>query len=313
MQINDKIYIAGHAGLVGSNLLNKLEEYKFKHIIKARRNELDLTNRKDVFYYFNQYRPEYVILAAAKVGGIYANNTYPADFITDNIEIQTNIIKACYKFGVKKLLFLGSSCIYPRECEQPIKEEYLMSGKLEKTNSAYAMAKICGIEMCRAYNKQYGTNYICAMPCNLMGVGDHFDLNNSHVLQAIIRKMHEAKINNKDIVELWGDGSPKREFLYAEDLADGLVFLMRNFNASDDNLINIGSGEDISIKDLADMIKEVVGYMGNITWNGKMNGTPRKVMNCEKINKLGWKPKFSLLEGIEKTYNWYKKVIDQQR
>lgn len=306
MDKTSRIYIAGHTGLVGSNLLAKLLDLGYDNLIYARHSELDLLDCDAVSKFFSTNRPEYVFLCAAKVGGINANNKYPADFIMNNIGIQSNVMRACYEHNIKKLLFLGSSCIYPRGCPQPIKEEYLMTGILEKTNSAYAMAKICGIEMCRAYNKQYGTNYICAMPPNIFGINDNFDLDNSHVLAAIMRKMHDAKESNKKHITLWGNGESLREFLFAEDLADGMMFLMDHFDALGDNLINIGSNFDLSVKELAGIVGKIVGFNGEIKWNTEMpNGTPRKLLDSNKINEMGWKPKYSLEEGIEKMYWWY--------
>lgn len=311
MDKENKIYVAGHTGLVGNNLLNKLYEKEYKNILTTKHKDCDLTNENAVNDFFDKNRPEYVFLCAAKVGGIYANNTYPADFITINTKIQTNIIYNSFKYGVKKLLFLGSSCIYPRNCPQPIKEEYLMTGPPEETNSAYALAKICGIEMCKAYNKQHDTNYICAMPPNLIGIGDNFHIENSHVIAALIRKFHEAKMKNNKYVEVWGTGTPKREFLFAEDLADGLVFLMNNYNASyNDNIINIGSNCDVSINDLALMTKKIIGYDGEIVYNNSMpDGTPRKLMDSSKLYNLGWKPKTNLYNGIIKTYEYYLSLI----
>ena len=281
MDKNDKIYIAGASGLIGSNLITKLKEQNYINIITSERRLYDLTIEEDVDRYFRKNKPDYVILAAAKVGGIKANNTYPAEFITENLQIQTNIITNCFNYKVKKLLFLGSSCIYPRNCLQPIKEEYLMTGSLEQTNSAYAMAKIAGIEMCKAYNKQYGTNYIAAMPCNIYGINDHFDLDNCHVLSALVKRMTDAKKENKPKVALFGTGVPKREFLFSDDIADGLIFLMNNYNATkDDCVINIGSGEDLTIHELALIIKQVTGYTGEIRYNVDMpDGTPRKLLD----------------------------------
>ena len=307
MDENSKIYIAGHTGLVGSSILRYLNEKNYGNIITATRKKLDLTKEKEVRKFFKHNKPEYVILSAAKVGGIKANNSYPVDFIMDNLAIEYNIIKYSYEYGVKKLLFLGSSCIYPRDSEQPIREEYLMSGKLEPTNSAYSMAKIAGIEMCKSYNKQYNTNYICAMPTNMYGPFDNYDLNNSHVLPALIRKFHDAKVNNDKYVKLWGDGNAMREFLYIDDMAEAAIFLLNNYNASlDDNLINVGYGYDITIKELANIIRAIIEYNGDIIWDNTMNGMPKKLLNSSKINELGWQPKIKLLDGIKKTYDWYK-------
>jgi GDP-L-fucose synthase len=278
MQKNSKIYIAGHNGLVGSAIKRNLEKQGFENLIYKNREELDLTDEKAVQNFFKKEKPEYVFLAAAKVGGIVANRDYPADFIYQNLEIQNNIIYQAYKNKVRKLLFLGSSCIYPRECPQPIKEEYLLTGELEKTNEAYAIAKIAGIKMCQSFNKQHGTKFISVMPTNLYGPNDNFDLKTSHVLPALIRKFHEAKIENESQVEMWGTGKAKREFLHVDDLAEACVFLMDNYE--DDEIINIGTGEDLSIADLADTIKRVVGYQGEIVYDiSKPDGTPRKLLD----------------------------------
>jgi GDP-L-fucose synthase len=265
-----------------------------------------LTNQLSVSEFFNHYRPEYVFLAAAKVGGIKANDDFRADFIYENLMIQSNIIKASHDIGVKKLLFLGSTCIYPKLCPQPIKEEYLLTGKLEPTNDAYAVAKICGIKMCQDFNKQYGDNFISVMPTNLYGYNDNYDLNNSHVLPALIRKFHEAKIENRDIVEIWGTGTPMREFLFVDDLADACVYLMQNYNSPE--IVNIGTGEDITIKDLAYLVKEVVGFKGGIYFNtDKPDGTPKKLSDVSKLRNIGWSYKTSLKDGLEKTYLDYVK------
>lgn len=276
MNINNKIYVAGHRGLVGSAIVGNLKYKGFKNIITRSHKELDLTNQKRVKRFFEDEKPEYVFLAAAKVGGIYANNTYPADFIYENLMIQNNIIKNAHDFKVKKLLFLGSTCIYPKMAKQPIKEEYLLSDALEKTNEAYAIAKIAGLEMCRFFKRQYGDNFISCMPTNLYGPNDNYDLNNSHVLPAIIRKFHEAKINNSETVEIWGTGNPLREFLYVDDMAYACVFLMENYN--EEEHINIGTGEEISIRDLAKRVKEIIGFNGEIIFNSNMpDGTQRKL------------------------------------
>lgn len=301
MQINDKIYIAGATGLVGSAITHKLYETGYSNIIT---NRIELTNYDTVLNFFITNKFDYIFLCAAKVGGILANNTYPVDFLETNLRIQLNVIKAAHEINVKKLLFLGSSCIYPNNFLNPISEKDLLNGPLESTNSAYAIAKITGIELIKAYNKQYGLNGICPMPCNLFGPGDNFDLNSSHVLPALIKKFHEAKINNSPSVTCWGDGSPKREFLYSEDLAEACIFLMQNYNSTE--IINVGTGEDISIKELVNLIKNIVRYSGEIIWDiSKPNGTMRKVLNCSKINNLGWKYKTSLKEGISKVYDWY--------
>ena len=292
--------------MVGSAIFRKLTELGYTNIISLPRKNLDLTNQSQVNKFFERYRPEYVFLCAAKVGGIKANNEFKADFIYENIMIQSNIINSSKIFGVKKLLFLGSSCIYPKHCQQPIKEEYLLTGLLEPTNDAYAIAKIAGIKMCQSFNEQYGTNFISVMPTNLYGYNDNYDLNNSHVLPAMIRKFHEAKVNNNDKVEIWGDGSPMREFLFVDDLADACLHLMENYN--DNDIVNIGTGEDITIKDLAYLVKEVVEFEGNIYFNTEMpNGTPRKLLDVSKLSKLGWKYKTNLKEGIQKTYIDYVK------
>ncbi len=305
MKKNSKIYVAGHRGLVGSAIIRSLVKQGYNNLVTKTRQELDLLDSVAVANFFQKEKPEYVFLAAAKVGGILANNTYPANFIYENLTIQNNIIHNAYLNKVKKLLFLGSSCIYPKFAKQPIKEEYLLSGKLEPTNKAYAIAKIAGIIMCESYNKQYNTNFISVMPTNLYGPNDNFDLKNSHVVPALIRKFHEAKINNKNKVVLWGTGCPRREFLYVDDLAEACIFLMNNYNESE--IINIGTGKDISIKELAGIIKNVVGFEGKIVWDtSKPDGTPRKLLDVSRLNKLGWKYKVSLKKGIELTYNWYK-------
>ena len=309
MEKDSKIYIAGHRGLVGSALVRKLTEMGYMNLIARTHAELDLTRQRDVEDFFDKERPEYVFLAAAKVGGILANNTYPAEFIYSNIVVQSNVIHSSYLFGVKKLLFLGSSCIYPRDCPQPMKEEYLLSGYLEPTNEPYAVAKIAGIKMCQSYNRQYGTNYISVMPTNLYGPNDNFDLQNAHVLPALIRKFHEAKVADQKEVVVWGTGSPRREFLYIEDLADACVFFMNNYNSSE--IINIGVGKDISIRELALMVKEIVDYNGELVFDtSKPDGTPRKLLDVSKLSSLGWKAKTSLEEGIKKTYEWYAEMLE---
>lgn len=301
MNKDSKIYVAGHRGMVGSAIVRKLQELGYNNIITKSKKELDLTNQFQVNHFFHFEKPEYVFLAAAKVGGIKANNEFKGDFIYQNLSIQTNVINASYEKGVKKLLFLGSSCIYPKLAQQPLKEEYLLSGYLEPTNDAYAIAKIAGIKMCQSYNKQYGTNYISVMPTNLYGKNDNYDLNNSHVLPAMIRKFHEAKAEGREKVEIWGTGSPMREFLYVDDLADACHHLMINYN--DSEIVNIGTGEDITIKDLAYLVKEVVGFTGDIYFNTDMpDGTPRKLLDVNKLKDLGWSYKTSLREGIQKTY-----------
>lgn len=306
MHKDSKIYLAGHDGMVGSAILRKLQKEGHTNIVYKTIAELDLTDQRATKEYFEKEKPEYVILAAAKVGGIMANNTYRAQFIYENLMIQNNIIHQSYINGVKKLLFLGSSCIYPKMAPQPLKEEYLLTGLLEPTNEPYAIAKIAGIKMCEAYRDQYGCNFISAMPTNLYGSNDNFDFENSHVLPALIRKFHEAKVNNQPYVEIWGTGNPKREFLFVDDLADALYHMMLNYNEKE--FINIGYGEDISIKDLALLIKDIVGYEGDLKFDtSKPDGTPRKLMNVDKLKALGWKPAYTLEEGIRMTCEWYTK------
>lgn len=301
MNYTDKIYIAGHRGMVGSAILRRLTNLGYENIIFRTSSELDLRNQAAVEVFFNQEKPEYVFLAAAKVGGIMANNTYRADFLYENLMIQSNVIHQAYKNGVKKLMFLGSSCIYPKLAPQPLKEECLLTGTLEPTNEPYAIAKIAGIKMCDAYRSQYGCNFVSVMPTNLYGPNDNYDLNNSHVLPAMLRKFHEAKEGNAPSVQLWGTGTPLREFLHADDMADACVHLMDTFN--EEGLVNIGVGEDISIKDLALLIKKVVGYEGEINWDAsKPNGTPRKLMDVSKLKGLGWQAKIGLEEGIKSVY-----------
>ena len=304
MNKDSKIYVAGHRGLVGSAIVRNLEERGYTNIIYRTHKELDLTRQVEVEKFFEEERPEYVFLAAAKVGGIHANNTRPAEFIYDNLMIESNIIHSAYKYGVKKLLFLGSSCIYPKFANQPIKEEYLLTGELEPTNEAYAIAKITGIELCKFYRRQYGCDFISAMPTNLYGINDNFDLETSHVLPALIRKFHEAKINNQEEVVMWGTGKPLREFMYVDDLADALVHLMLNY--SDEIHVNMGTGKDLSIGELAQIVKEVVGYEGKIVNDlTKPDGTPRKLLDVSRLEATGWKYKTELREGIEKVYKWY--------
>ncbi len=301
MNKNSKIYIAGHRGMVGSAIVRTLTADGFNNLIFKTSSELDLTNQQAVNDFFASEKPDYVFLAAAKVGGIQANNVYRADFIYQNIMIESNIIHASYVNKVAKLLFLGSSCIYPKMAPQPLKEEYLLTDTLEQTNEPYAIAKITGIKMCEAYRQQYGCNFISAMPTNLYGPNDNYDLNNSHVLPALLRKFHTAKENNSESVELWGTGAPMREFLHVDDLAKACVFLMNTYN--DEQFVNVGTGTDITIKDLALTIKAVVGFDGSLTFDStKPNGTPRKIMDVSKINSLGWKHKIELKEGIEMVY-----------
>lgn len=306
MNKDSKIFVAGHKGMVGSAIVRFLESSGYTNIITVDKKDIDLTSQAETNIFFNSNEPEYVFLAAAKVGGIHANRTYKADFIYKNLMIQSNVIDAAWSSGAKKLLFLGSSCIYPKMCAQPIKEEYLMTGELEPTNDAYAIAKIAGIKMCQSYNEQYGTDFISAMPTNLYGPNDNYDLENSHVLPAMIRKFHEAKISGKESVEIWGTGTPKREFLYVDDLAEACVFLMNEYSGSD--IVNVGTGKDVTIAELAYGISKVVGYEGKIEFNPEMpDGTPRKLLDVSKINSLGWTAKIGLLEGIEKTYREYAK------
>lgn len=299
-----KIYVAGHRGLVGSALVRKLQAEGFTNILTRTHKELDLTRQADVEAFFEQEKPAYVILAAAKVGGIYANDTYPADFIMKNLQIECNVIDAAYKNGVEKLLFLGSSCIYPRECPQPIKEEYLLSGYLEKTNEAYALAKIAGLKMCAFYNQQYGTDYISVMPCNLYGINDNFSPENSHVIPALMRKFHEAKLNNEKTVTVWGSGTPLREFLNVDDLADACLYLMDHYKGNE--FFNVGYGEEVTILELAEMVKKVTGYQGEIVLDpSKPDGTPRKLTDISRLKAMGWQPKITLEEGLKQTYEWY--------
>lgn len=301
MEKNAKIYIAGHRGMVGSAIHRKLQKEGFTNIISRFSAELDLRNQNDVAQFFEQEKPDYVFLAAAKVGGIIANNTYRADFLYENLQIQNNVIHSSYLNGVKKLMFLGSSCIYPKLAPQPLKEEYLLTGLLEPTNEPYAIAKIAGIKMCDAYRAQYGCNYISVMPTNLYGYNDNYHPQNSHVLPALIRRFHEAKIENKPDVTIWGTGSPKREFLFADDLAEACYYLMQNYDEG--GLVNIGTGEDISIKDLAILIKNIIGYEGEIKFDtSKPDGTPRKLMDVSKLHSKGWKHTIELEDGIKLAY-----------
>ncbi len=304
MEKNAKIYIAGHRGLVGSALVRKLRSEGYTNLVSRPSEELDLRDGPAVARFFAAEKPDYVFLAAAKVGGIWANDNYPADFIYSNLAIQMNVIHQAYLAAVKKLMFLGSSCIYPRSAPQPMKEEYLLTGPLEPTNEAYAIAKIAGIKMCQAYNRQYGTNFISVMPTNLYGPNDNFDLSTSHVLAALIRKFHEAKETGAPAVEVWGTGRPRREFLHVDDLADAGLFLMRCYD--DGQLVNIGVGEDIAIGELAAQVKEIVGFEGDISFDpDKPDGMPRKLLDVSRINDLGWQAKIGLSEGIASTYEWY--------
>ena len=307
---NTPVFVAGHKGLVGSALVRVLKQQGYSNILTRDRQALDLRNQSMVDAFFAAEKPAAVLLAAAKVGGILANNTYPADFIRDNVQIETNVIDAAHRHGAKRLIFLGSSCIYPRDCPQPMREEYLLTGPLESTNRPYAVAKLAGVEMCWAYNRQYGTQFLAVLPTNAYGINDNYDLENSHVLPALIRKCHEAKIKGAGQVTIWGTGMPRREFLYADDLAEACVFLLSNEKAlasltAPDMLpaINIGYGEDISIRELATLVAEVIGFNGDFNFdNSKPDGTPRKLLDVTRITKLGWKPKVSLREGIAKAY-----------
>lgn len=306
MNKDSKIFVAGHKGMVGSAIVRHLQSQGYNNIITVDKRDIDLTSQSEVNIFFNSNEPEYVFLAAAKVGGIHANRTYKADFIYKNLMIQSNVISAAWSSGSKKLLFLGSSCIYPKMCPQPIKEEYLMTGALEPTNDAYAIAKIAGIKMCQSYNEQHGTDFISAMPTNLYGPNDNYDLENSHVLPAMIRKFHEAKLSGKESVEIWGTGTPKREFLYVDDLAEACVFLMNEYSGSE--IVNVGTGEDVTIAELAYGVAKAVGYEGRIEFNPEMpDGTPRKLLDVSKMKSLGWTAKTGLREGIEKTYREYAK------
>ena len=304
MNKDSKIYVAGHRGLVGSAIVRELNKKGYINIIGKTHKELDLMDALAVENFFKDEKPEYVFLAAAKVGGIYANSTYPADFIYENLQIQNNVIGNAYKYGVKKLMFLGSSCIYPKMCPQPIKEEYLLSGYLEETNEAYALAKISGLKMCQYFNKQYGTNFISVMPTNLYGPYDNFHPEHSHVMPALIRRFQEEKVNGAKEVVVWGSGKPLREFLYSEDMADACIYLMENYEGND--FFNIGTGKEITIKGLAELIKEVVGYGGEIVWDSsKPDGTPRKLLDVSRLESQGWKYKMELKDGVKEAYEWY--------
>ena len=308
MKKDSKIYVAGHRGLVGSAIVQKLKDSGYENLVFRTYEELDLERQERVESFFDQERPEYVFLAAAKVGGIWSNSQFPAEFIYSNLVIQTNIIHSSYLYEAKKLLFLGSSCIYPKHAPQPMKEEYLLSGYLEPTNEPYAVAKIAGIKMCQSYNRQYGTRYISVMPTNLYGPGDNFDLKTSHVLPALIRKFHEAKMGGDRSVEVWGTGAPRREFLYVDDLADACLYLMNNYNG--DNIINVGVGRDQSIRELAEMVGEVVGFKGDLRLDHtKPDGTPIKLLDVSKLTALGWQAHTPLAEGIKKAYQWF---LEQQ-
>ena len=304
MKQNSKIYVAGHNGMVGSAIVRQLKKLGYTNIIGRSSKELNLIRQQEVEDFFEKERPEYVFLAAAKVGGIHANNTYPAEFIYNNLMIESNIIHSAYKFGVKKLLFLGSSCIYPKFADQPIKEEYLLTGSLEPTNEAYAIAKITGIELCKFYRRQYGCDFISAMPTNLYGINDNFDLETSHVLPALIRKMHDAKVNNLPKVIMWGTGKPRREFLYVDDLAEACIHLMLNY--SDELHVNIGTGKDVEIRELVNIIKDIVMYEGEIENDlSKPDGTPRKLLDVSLLERTGWKYNIELVDGIKRVYDWF--------
>ena len=312
MEKSDKIYVAGHRGLVGSAIVRNLQEKGYTNIIGRTHKELDLTNQAMVREFFEAERPDIVVLAAARVGGINANNTAPADFAYENMQIQCNVIECCHRYKVKKLLFLGSTCIYPRMAPQPIPEVALLTGPLEETNEAYAIAKIAGMEMCRFYKKQYGDDFISCMPTNLYGPYDNYDLDGSHVMPAMIRKFHEAKISGAATVELWGTGTPLREFLYVDDMADACVFLLENYNG--DRHVNIGTGKEVTIKELAETVKKTVGFEGEIVWNKDMpDGTPRKLTDVNKLHGLGWTHKIELEEGVELAYQWFKDNVDNAR
>ena len=309
MEKESKIYVAGHRGMVGSAIVRKLISLGYTNLLTRTSSELDLRNQKQVADFFEVEKPEYVFLAAAKVGGIVANNTYRADFLYENLAIQNNIIHGSYLNKVKKLMFLGSSCIYPKLAPQPLKESYLLSGYLEQTNEPYAIAKIAGIKMCEAYRAQYGCNFISVMPTNLYGTNDNYDLVNSHVLPAMIRKFHEAKEIGASEMTLWGTGSPMREFLHADDLAEACLFLMENYNESE--LVNIGTGEDVTIKNLADLVKQIIGFQGEIVWDtSKPDGTPRKLMDVSKLHGLGWHHKIALEDGIKLAYQDFLKLTE---
>ena len=312
MNKHDRIYVAGHRGLVGSAIVRRLKADGYENLVFRSSEELDLREQQAVRDFFAAEKPDYVILAAARVGGILANDTWPADFIYDNLMMEANVIHASYENDVKKLLALGSTCIYPKMAEQPLKEEYLLSGPLEPTNEWYAVAKIAGIKLCQAFQRQYGCNFIAAMPTNLYGPGDNFDLEKSHVLPAMIRKFHEAKLKQSPTVTLWGTGKASREFLHVDDLADACLFLLREYD--DPEIINIGVGEDLSIAELAGMVRDVVGFQGEIVYDAsKPDGTPRKLVDTSKINSLGWQAKTALREGIENTYRWFLDNVDNLR
>lgn len=312
MKKDSKIFVAGHKGLVGSAIVRNLERFGYTNIITMSRDKLDLRSKESVRSFFGVHRPEYIFIAAAKVGGILSNKNFPADYLMENLQIQSNILEMARIFSAKKLLFLGSSCIYPRDAQQPIREEYLMTGPLEDTNRAYAIAKIAGIEMCRAYRDQHGCNFISAMPCNLYGPNDYFNKINAHVIPALMSKFHHATISNERAVELYGDGSPLREFLHSDDLARALIILMLEYNSPEP--INIGSGVEISIKELAEKLSSIIGYKGNIEFRSEFpNGTPRKVLDSSKMRSMGWSPEISIEDGLSNIYHWYLRNQDKVR
>ncbi len=312
MNRSDKIYVAGHRGLVGSAIVRSLREKGYTNIIGRTHKELNLTSQQEVTDFFVKERPDVVVLAAAKVGGINANNTTPAEFAYENLQIQCNVIKCCHDYGVKKLLFLGSTCIYPKMAPQPIPENALLTGPLEETNEAYAVAKIAGLEMCKFFKRQYGDDFISCMPTNLYGPYDNYDLQESHVMPAMIRKFHDAKVNGAGSVELWGTGTPLREFLYVDDMADACVFLLENYDG--EQHVNIGTGKEVTIKELAETVKRVVGFEGDIVWNSEMpDGTPRKLTDVTKLHNMGWTHKIELEEGVQLAYDWFKENVQEAR
>ena len=312
MNKTDKIYVAGHRGLVGSAIVRNLQSKGYNNIVGRTHKELELTDQQAVRAFFEEERPDVVVLAAAKVGGINANNTTPAEFIYDNMQVQCNVIHCCHQYGVKKLLFLGSTCIYPKMAPQPIPEDALLTGPLETTNEAYAVAKIAGMEMCKFYKRQYGDDFISCMPTNLYGPYDNYDLSGSHVMPAIIRKFHDAKVNNAPSVELWGTGTPLREFLHVDDMADACVFLLEHYDG--EQHVNIGTGKEVTIRELAEIVRRVVGYEGEIVWNKEMpDGTPRKLTDVTKLHNLGWTHKIELEEGVQLAYDWFRENVEDAR
>lgn len=320
MTTDSKIYVAGHTGLVGSAIVRALEKQDYRNLILKNHKGLDLLDQKAVAEFFAAEKPEYVFLAAAKVGGIMANNKYPAEFLYENLVMQNNVLHQAYVNRAKKLLLLGSSCIYPKLCPQPIKEEYLLTGLLEQTNEPYAIAKIAGIKLCQSYNRQYGTNFISVMPTNLYGPNDNFDPEKSHVLPALLRRFHEAKIKKSPEVVVWGSGSPRREFLHVDDMAEACIFLVNSFNPSQDEnergqiFLNLGTGQDLTIKELAELLKEITGFTGNLKWDAtKPDGTPQKLLDVSRLSSLGWRAKIDLKAGIEQTYQWYLNSLDKSQ